>query len=297
MIHDSDTAIMDHAPNLPEFMNAFTPGEYDFKHWDGQSDLTNACRPVTDSRTTSQLKEKSGIWLNQGCKGHFILAKPGQTAWKVLRKAWNFPQNAIGNLAFPWEQAAWDHLAAVQTPGLMMIGGVNVTRGPDPAAENCPAGIEIPGFNTHVCHFQDDSMLMSVYGDWSARARIRETLGCGADWRNKCKDNPVYQKSVSDHDIRHGNRKLYFLRLLGDLGYDDKGIHRLYREMRATVKHFKQDEADAVAAQLDDPDATSRKVDAQIFDPFRFKVAAKIEDIIPKGSRERYCWCDGPLPS
>mmetsp|Transcript_14139 Transcript_14139/g.37967 ORF Transcript_14139/g.37967 Transcript_14139/m.37967 type:complete len:192 (+) Transcript_14139:50-625(+) len=70
MIHDSDTAIMDHAPSLPEFMNSFTPSEYDLKHWDGHSDLNQQCYPVTDVRTAKHLKEKSGIWLNQGCKGH-----------------------------------------------------------------------------------------------------------------------------------------------------------------------------------------------------------------------------------
>ncbi|CAK0864222.1 unnamed protein product [Prorocentrum cordatum] len=139
-------------------------------------------------------------------------------------------------------------------------------------------------------------MLMDVYGDWSARTRIRETLGCGADWKNKCKNNSMYEKSVSDHDSRHGNRKIHCLNMLRDLGYDDRGLHKLYREMRATVKHFRQDEADAVAAQLDDPDATLPRFSAQRVNPFafRFKAEAKIEDLIPEGSRQRICWCDGP---
>jgi len=84
--------------------------------------------------------------------------------------------------------------------------------------------------------------------------------------------------------------------MLRDLGYDDRGIHKLYREMRATVKHFRQDEADAVAAQLDDQDAKLPRWSAQRVNPFAFRLKAEAtkEDLTPEGSRQRYCWCDGP---
>lgn len=285
LLHDSDTAVSNHGPSLSEFMDSFTLTEYKDDEGDPNQPPPSTCNYAGD---TSRLKQTSGIWLNQGCKGHAILARPGQQAWEVLKQAWNYPQH---HQTFPWEQAAWDYLAAVQTRGLLMVGGMNLTQ------QQCNADIEIPGFNKHMCHFQDDSFAMGAVGDRSARDRIRKYLGCGHDWKNKCLNNTEYQDEVSEHNFLHGQRKLTFLNMLRDLGYDDSAIYRLYREMRAKVAYFTEQDVTAVAAQLYDASAAYAKTMAeQNADTFNFKFRDlfKVADPIPEGSRERQCWCDGP---
>jgi hypothetical protein len=297
MVHDSDTAVSNHGPSLPEFMDAFTLTEYNHTRcptcWHNGMDygvLFQTVYPVTNKSVISRLKQASGIWLNQGCKGHMILAKPGELAWEVLKKAWNFNEYQE---TFPWEQAAWDRLAVEQTEGLLMIGGVNAK-----GHRIDPSNIEIPGFNKHICHFQDDSMAVRSYGDRSARDRVREGLGCGMDWKEKCFDNPAYQEAVSEHDFFHGQRKLLFLNLLRHLRYDDNDILRLYREMRAKVTYFSEDEANALSDRLSKGRemrvrATGGEQSAEAFKS-RLRNLFEVADPIPEDSRERECWCDGP---
>jgi hypothetical protein len=284
LVHDSDTAVSDHGPSLSEFMDAFTLADYKDDEGDPNQPPPSTCTYHGD---TSRLKQASGIWLNKGCKGHTMLARPGQQAWDILKRAWNYPHNSQ---EFPWEQAAWDYLAD-KTPGLLMIGGMNLTQ------QQCSASIDIPGFNKHVCHFQDDSFVMGAAGDRSARVRIRKSLGCGNDWKSKCLNNTEYRDQVSEHDLRHGQRKLTFLNMLRDLGYDDNDIYRLYRETRAKVAYFTGEDVTYVAAQLHDANQAYAKIHhEQNADTFKFKFRNlfKVADPIPEGSWERQCWCDGP---
>lgn len=307
LLHDSDTAVSNHAPSLPEFMDAFTPATFDWESWDEatenqkkerdtQDDLTRSCNPVTMGKNEmSELKEKSSIWLNQGCRGHFVLMKPkNKEAWAILQKAWNFPEKHF-QLEFPWEQAAWDHLSIQRTPGLLQLAGVNRTHGCD--------SIQLDHFNQHMCHFQSDTMAMSNSGDEEARDRMRADLGCGEDWENKCTNNTAYRDAVDHHDFSKSYRKLVFLDILRKNGLDDEEIHGLYRKMRASVVELKEDDLKAAAAQLyEAPELHLDLAKANVYvqsgeDDFkamldRLKLARPGEHTIPKDSRARKCWCD-----
>jgi len=307
MMHDSDTAVVgnpnkpDHNNSLSEFMDLLMPGEYDPTHWKTNDfeDLFQTCRSVQDAHAASQLKHNSPIWLNQGCKGHFVLMKPSEEAWKILAKAWNYPKNQNN---FPWEQQAWNYLAAKQTKGLMMIAGMHGSR--EDWEKNCKgADLQIHGFNDHVCHFQDDNFLSNTYGDRSARDHLREDLGCGPEWENKCVDNARYEDAITHHNLYKGNRKLFFLDLLRRLGHDDQRIKRLYSEMRARVVELTPDSVETAMDQLyeppdlhpemarnDEQQQTQAGFTAMVHD----LISSKVDHPMEKGSRERRCWCDGP---
>lgn len=240
------------------------------------------------------------------------MVKPGEQAWKILTEAWNFPKFAK---TFPYEQAAWDHLASVQTKGLMDIGGVNAGTADTAGVtvlDTCDGTeTEISAFNAHEHHFLADSVTMATWGIREARERIKQNLGCGAGWEGKCVDNKKYAQQLSDHDFHRGQRKLSFLNILKKLKYDDQEILRLYREMRARVVVLKAEDVQAVAAQLsgspEDQLSLNKLITTEGLStgtteiPGNAQTKKKLEeyfpsfaDPIPGGDRARTCWCDGP---
>jgi len=328
MMHDSDTSMLAFDKSLKEFMDDFTPAVVNRIPNPSDPRKSETCHAVQDKVEISTMKQKSSIWLNNGCRGHFAMMKPGQQATDILKKAWNFNgDNGHSNWGFPWEQAAWDSLALDQTKGLMMIATANQEGFPGTTCKG--ADIELRKFNVHRSHFQSDSRWMQRGGNPDCRDRIRASLGCGKDWQNKClgytsvntttlqKKNfnptPEIKKALAEHEMYHGFRKLGFLETLrNQVGDDDKEIYRVYREMRSRVVQITVDELDALSKELftppeEKPSLSKKSLEA--YDNKNFKnILDGLQDSeaygkdapkmtrpqIPQDSRERNCWCDGP---
>jgi len=325
MMHDSDTSMQAFDKSLKAWMDDFTPAVVSRipKEQQVNPKRSETCDAVQDNYEIKTMKQNSSIWLNNGCRGHFALMKPGQQATEILQKAWNFDaENGKHNWAFPWEQAAWDTLALDQTKGLMMIAKAKKDL------TGCKgADIELRQFNMHRSHFQGDGRWMQKAGNQACRDRIRASLGCGKDWENKCLNyvqepngetvfkrkifKTNYKKELADHEMYHGARKLAFLDVLrSQVGDDDKEILRVYREMRARVVQVTADELDALSKELyvateGKPSLSKRSWESYENENFKNILDGLQESsatgeppstgpAIAKDSMKRNCWCDGP---
>jgi len=79
---------------------------------------------------------------------------------------------------------------------------------------------------------------MGSYKNFAARDRLREDLGCGPDWENKCINNSDYSEAIEHHNFYAGNRKLKYVQALRDIMADTGEMATVYRAVRASMKEL-----------------------------------------------------------